>query len=202
MKCEIDDCYAKWLMVCLADHANEESHQCWPSLDLLAKRTKMNRVTVTRKLNWLEKEGWIIRKRGTNNRSTLYTIFPDVVAQCNSVVAESNTNLSYKPKQISVEKQVRLSVPNDWQPNDDLIASIKKRGHIDHDHETDQFRNFHNAKGSTFKDIGRAYQYWCNNRIKWDTDKQSDTKTTGSKQSTSRYKKPSIFGGIYTRITD
>ena len=54
IQADIQDCHAKWLMVILADHANEYTHECWPSLDRLATRACMNKSTVTRKLNWLE----------------------------------------------------------------------------------------------------------------------------------------------------
>ncbi len=200
MKSDIPDCYAKWLMVALCDHANEESHQCWPSLDLLAKRTAMNRTTVTRKLNWLEDNGWIQRKRGNNRRSTLYTVYPTLVAQCNSIGAESNTNLSYKPKQIIKEQKM---IPDDWKPSDELMLRLKEEGgNIDYDYEINQFRDYHNAKGSKFKDINRAFQYWLRNSIKWNADRTSNQTSTRGKQSNRTRQKPSFFNGIYTRITD
>ena len=206
IRSDIDDCYAKWLMVVLSDHADEETHQCWPSLDLLAKRTKMNRVTVTRKMNWLEENGWLTRKRGNSTRSTLYTIFPTAVAESNDVVAQSNPNLSYKPINKSMsqspKRKVRLTIPDDWLPEESLMKTIteKAKGDIDHDYEVNQFRDYHNAKGSRFKDIGRAYQYWTNNRIKWNAESKSDSTSTGNKRSYGSRSKASFFGGIYNQI--
>lgn len=195
VKHKINDPLAKWLLVALSDYANEDSHQCWPSLDTLAERTAMNRVTVTRKLNWLEEHGLIQRLRGNNKRSTLYTVFPTIVAQCNSIVAESNTNLSYKPKQTKERKLI----PDDWRPTDDVIARYKGED-IDHEYEINQFRDYHNAKGSTFKDINRAYQYWIRNSIKWGADRKRSAEATANQRSTKGRQGSSFFGGIYTRV--
>ena len=112
IKADIPDCYAKWLMVVLADHANEDTHECWPSLARLSDRTQMSVPTITRKLNWLEEQGLVTRVRGSNQRSTLYTIFPiaesnTTVAHSKSTVAEGNTNLSDKlsTKGLSISPQ-------------------------------------------------------------------------------------------------
>ena len=197
MKADIKDCYAKWLLVCLADHADEERHRCWPSLERLAERSSMNRVTVTRKLNYLEQNGYLTRKRGNSIKSTVYTIFPSVpeklVAECNKVVAESNTNLSPKPinKNESLDK---------WKPDDTLIESINEKGELNHDNETTQFINYHLAKGTKFKDISRGYRYWCNNRLKWDAESKSNSKINRGKQSNSYRQKSSFFGGVVDQI--
>ena len=196
MKADIKDCYAKWLLVCLADPADEERHRCWPSLERLAKRSSMNRVTVTRKLNYLESNGYLIRKRGNSMKSTIYTIFPDdsekLVAQCNEVVAESNPNLSTKLyNNVALDK---------WLPNDTLKNSINEKGELDHDNETTQFINYHLAKGTRFKDISRGYRYWCNNRLKWNAESKSSSKINGGKQSSHNRHKPSFFSGVVDQI--
>lgn len=190
---DIQDPLAKWLLVVLADHANEETHKCFPSLDRLAIRTQMNRVTVTRKLNYLQEHGFVLRDRGNSKRSTIYTIYPDelpVVAECNKVVADSNPNLSIKP----------INKIEDYVPSAELIESLNKKGELDHDHEANQFRDFHVAKGTTFKDINRAYRYWCNNRIKWNAERQGSSKTARGWSAHSGRRKSSIFGGIYNSI--
>ena len=186
---KIDDPLAKFLMVVLADHANEESHKCFPSLDRLAERTSMNRVTVTRKLNYLQELGYLTRDRGNSKRSTIYTIFP-TVAHSTSAVAESNTNLSTKLNNNIVT----------YVPSQELREALNKKGELDHDHETDQFRDFHLAKGTTFKDINRGYRFWCNNRIKWNAERASSNTATRGKRSSSRRQKSSFFSGIYNSI--
>ena len=156
----IPDALCKWLLVVLADHANEETHTCFPSLD-----------------------------RGSSKRSTIYTIFP-TVAHSNAPVAESNPNLSIKP----------INNIEGYIPNKELIDQINKKGELDHDHETNQFVDFHIAKGTKFKDINRAYRFWCNNRIKWNTERSSSSTTTKGWSAHNNRRKSSIFGGIYNKI--
>lgn len=187
----IPDCYAKWLMVVLADYANEDTHKCWPSLTTIAERTSMDRSTITRKLNWLEEHGYLTRQRGNNQRSTVYTLYPSLVADSNQLVAESNTNLSLTNK-TKIE---------DWAPSSELIASINKKGEVDHDFEADQFRNHHASKGTKFKDIDRGYRYWCNNLFKWRAERKSSGKATGNWQTSRGRHKPSLFGGIHSRLS-
>jgi hypothetical protein len=187
---ELTDPLAKWLLVVLADHANEETHKCFPSLDRLAERTQMSRVTVTRKLNLLEDINFISRNRGSSKRSTIYTIFPDTVAHSNRPVAESNPNLSIKPINNIVG----------YKPNDTLINTISLQGELDHEHETNQFIDFHLAKGTKFKDVDRGYRYWCSNRIKWDAKRKSTDSSTGSRKSYAGRQKSNIFDGIYNKI--
>jgi len=191
IKEKIPDCYAKWLMVVLADYANEETHKCWPSLTTIEERTSMNRSTITRKLNWLEEEGYVTRQRGNNKRSTVYTLYPQLVADSTQLGADSTPNLLLTSK-TKIE---------DWHPSDELIVSINSKGEIDHDLEADQFRNHHLAKGTKLKDIDRGYRYWCNNVIKWRAEKESGSKATGNWKAKRGGHKSSLFGGIHSRLS-
>jgi len=103
LKVDFPDAHTKLLMLALADHANEETGECFPSLTRLAKRACMSKSTVSVKLNWLEENKWISRDRGTFNKSTRYYLNLDkeivvrqtdkVVRQTDKVVRQTDTNL-------------------------------------------------------------------------------------------------------------
>lgn len=109
LKVDFPDTHTKLLMITLADYANEETGECYPSLTTLAKRTCMSKQTVTVKLNWLEENKWITRDRGTFNKSTRYYLNLDketvvreddsVVRQTDRVVRQTDTNLPITYKQ-------------------------------------------------------------------------------------------------------
>jgi hypothetical protein len=197
IQADIPDCHAKWLMVILADHANEYTHECWPSLDRLATRACMNRSTVTRKLNWLEEQGWISRERGNSRRSTLYTIFP-TGADSTSTGAECNPKLSVT----SQSKNKRSQVPDNWYPDDDLRQSIDSilKENIDHEHEASRFCDHHQSKGNVFADVRKAYRLWCRNSIKYRDASSGGGKATGNRQSGRGRHAPSFFAGIHKQL--
>ena len=70
---KIGDPLAKLLLLALADRADKETGQCWPSLGRLAEDTEMSSATVARKLNYLAERQLIQRTQRTAT-STLYTL--------------------------------------------------------------------------------------------------------------------------------
>jgi hypothetical protein len=57
-------------------------------------------------------------------------------------------------------------LPDGWEPTDkhrDLARELK----VDPDHEAEQFRDHHTAKGTTFKDWDAAFRTWLRNAVKW-----------------------------------
>jgi DNA-binding transcriptional MocR family regulator len=73
METKIGDPLAKLLLVALADRADKDTGQCWPSLARLCEDTEMSMATVTRRLHYLE-EGGFIRRDQRDQKSTLYTL--------------------------------------------------------------------------------------------------------------------------------
>ena len=64
---------AKIVLYWLADHHNGETGACFPSLATLAKECEMDKATVVRHLNKLEKDGLIVRherRRGNGSRTS------------------------------------------------------------------------------------------------------------------------------------
>ena len=199
IKADIPDCYAKWLFVVLCDHANEDTHLCWPSISLLSKRTAMHRTTVFNKLDYLEQNGLLIKESGSRTLSNRYVVFPDeVVVSDDYVVAESDTNLSITSK----SNNTKRVVPDNWQPTAELIASIdtKAKENLDHDHETARFCDHHISKGNKFIDINRAYRLWCRNSINYGTAKTLSGKAIGDKQSNRSRQQVSYFSRINNRL--
>ena len=182
MKADIKDALAKWMLVTLADYANDEAI-CWPSIETLAKVTGMGTGTVSRKLALLIDLGFIerIHKPFTSTRYRL--LLPQSGA---SAAPEWGSNLSgtYKtPKRAS-----KMQVPEGWQPSAKLIADIdaarEANGQeaIDHEYEASQFCDFHRSKGNTFKDFDLAYRGWCR-RIRGLSTRQGTSKARASSQS-------------------
>lgn len=62
-----------------------------------------------------------------------------------------------------------VSLPDGWVPSDRNIEDAMKRGFSTEEinHEAEQFRNYHHAKGSTFKDWDAAWRTWLGNARKF-----------------------------------
>jgi DNA-binding transcriptional MocR family regulator len=69
METKIGDPLAKLLLVALADRADKDTGQCWPSLARLCEDTEMSMATVTRRLHYLEEHRFIQREPITMNLS-------------------------------------------------------------------------------------------------------------------------------------
>ena len=60
MKIEsIDDPLSKWLLLVLADYADDKTRTCFPSLSTLTKRSRIRNTTLKDRLRWLEDNEYI-----------------------------------------------------------------------------------------------------------------------------------------------
>ena len=73
MHSKIGDPLAKLLLIALADRADKDTGQCWPSIARLCEDTEMSRASVTRRLIKLEEKG-LIKRTQRDQKSTLYTL--------------------------------------------------------------------------------------------------------------------------------
>lgn len=66
-----------------------------------------------------------------------------------------------------------VQLPEGWVPNDKNIehALSKNLTHQEIEHEADQFRNHHHAKGSTYKDWDAAWRTWVGNARKFSANR-------------------------------
>ena len=63
----------KLVLLALADHANDENFQCWPSLTHICKKTNLGRSTVARSLRDLE-AARVIDRRKRGQQTTVYVL--------------------------------------------------------------------------------------------------------------------------------
>jgi hypothetical protein len=58
-----------------------------------------------------------------------------------------------------------VSLPDEWCPSEKNIADAEARGftHEEINHEADRFRDYHLARGSSFKDWNAAWRTWLGN---------------------------------------
>ena len=161
MKAPTPDALSRWLLVVLADHANEDG-KCWPSQATLARRTGMGRSTVNRKLAMLEKQNLISRISGNHERSTMYHL---VVPQQDKLEPERDKLVPQQDTKLPVNNN---TLPDDWKPSDELIASIDDVAHrngqeVNHDIETNKFIAYN--EGKQMRNIPAAYRKWCYNAV-------------------------------------
>src|SRR6056300_562528 len=140
---QIDDPVAKFILVILADHYNESTGECWPSIDRIATISGCSKSTVIRKLKWLETTGRITRQK-RYKRSDLYNIiWGDNLSGQNfcgdnlslSEVTGWHTNHYREPLPINKGQPVKKKAKSvkrqklaDWQPDDDCKQYAQNLG--------------------------------------------------------------------------
>ena len=183
---------AKIVLYWLADHHNGETGACFPSLKTLEEECEMNRTTIIRHLSSLEEAGLIERIRRTRDNgsqtSTIYNIRLQPVAEHNSPCRKTQqppvakryplnlVNINHgneplfgekSPKQQTIKRSI--SLPDGWVPSNQNIEDAMKRGFTTEEtnNEAEQFRNYHQSKGSAFKDWDAAWRTWLGNAKKF-----------------------------------
>jgi len=195
MKLEIPDPYAKWLLLCLADYANEETRSCFPSIKTLAKRTSISESTLYVKLNWLEEHGYISRISGTHNKSNIYTVNLGVLRESEGVLRQTDTNL------LKTNRRRRKSLNDGWKPSSKCLSNLKEKyGEIDYDNETDKFINYHLAKGSVFVDPERAYLNWIRNAVNFKAKDKRFEQFKKDKVSSRNGSGSSIYARLHNKL--
>lgn len=180
MEVDTPDALSKWLLVVLADHANEDNI-CWPSQATLAKRTSMSRRTVNTKLSQLEEAGLISRQSGYEGKSTRYIL--EYVRDMHTPVQEMHNPVQEMHTKLPVNNNI---LSEEWRPSDELKEKLTKLAiehgaEVDHDIETVKFINHHISVGTRFKDINAGYRKWWANAIGYSA-KQSARSTNRPNQ--------------------
>lgn len=69
---------AKLVLMCLADHANEDDRTCWPAMATIARKCDVSARTVQRHMRALEERGLIALRKQRQGDSNLYFILPSM----------------------------------------------------------------------------------------------------------------------------
>jgi hypothetical protein len=66
-------------------------------------------------------------------------------------------------------KKRAVAIPENWTPSEKNIADARERNFTDEEirHEAQQFRDYHVARGNTFKDWNAAWRNWLGNARKF-----------------------------------
>jgi hypothetical protein len=89
----------KLVLLCLADHHNDDLGFAWPSYKTLAKRTGMHRRTVITAVKALEKEGFVtvVERQGIGKRNTSNVYYLNV-SKMKAAAAEYDADVDGDPR--------------------------------------------------------------------------------------------------------
>jgi DNA-binding transcriptional regulator YhcF (GntR family) len=107
--------------IALAKYANNETKECWPSINTIGKQIKKGRVTTIKALKGLEEKGCITvkRRKKTNkdNETNLYTLRINKPA---SLEKHTSPDIQEQPS-ASLEKHTQ-TIPNNNYTNNNYIS--------------------------------------------------------------------------------
>ena len=177
MKTSFPDPIAKFVMVVLADHYNDSTGTCWPSIDTLAEVTGVSRRTVIRKLKDLEAAGYIIRRKRFN-KTDIYEIFigdnltRDTVSPLG--VTGWHTN-SYGTLNKKKGGKIKIS---EWQLDDECRQYAKDKG-LSPDSILDSIRLWDEQNGNkaAYASPSAFFKNWCKREA--DKPQRGYSKPTG-----------------------
>lgn len=173
----------KLVLLALADQANDQGTQCWPSVATIAKRSGQGERTVRRALSDLETKGHLTRDH-RDGTSTQYRVHPCQIGTPDKTAplpktTDTPAKLAPKPSRtIKVQKATPSSprakvkpfrLPDDWKPirfADGTVARevIDRRGREWGRAALESFRNWA-ANARDVDGIGRKVSWqaaWAN----------------------------------------
>ena len=112
----------KIILILLADNANDESGECWPSQGYLAKRSGMSRQNVNLVINKLQEKGHIkiehrYREDG-GQRSNVYTVIPSLIIRQGGVKSADTESVS--------KESIQMNSPHIWDVWTDIAGHKAK----------------------------------------------------------------------------
>lgn len=184
----------RFLLLALADIADDRG-KCWPSVERIAQRCCMSERNARRILRKLEETGWLETEvhPGRNRTNTYWIRKPDKLSaqtdcQPGQSRPENRTNQTVKPDTAMSAKPSEnhqepslfgdkapkprsraMALPDGWVPSQKNIEDAYNRGFSDADirSEAEAFRDYHLARGTTFKDWNAAWRTWLGNARKF-----------------------------------
>lgn len=170
----------KIVLYYLADHHNGETGKCFPSLQRLAEVCEMSKRSVQTHLTELEERKLIkVRTNFHNGQQTSnnYDLLLEGVQNLHGGSADIArvppqdllTNLGSSNHVSKPVGKKAITLPDNWVPSEKNLQDATDRGFTDKEieHEAEQFRNYHHAKGSAFKSWDAAWRTWLGNARKF-----------------------------------
>jgi DNA-binding transcriptional MocR family regulator len=180
VKQTVGDVSAKWLLVTLANYADEHG-KCWPSLNRLASDTELSRATILRKLEYLYEKRLVSReqkptKAGTYNEYTLCQAdTPSITVTLPRYQGDTPPSITVTPNPIRepikepvIGAQKRATpIPDDFPSEAEIRWTLKEHPNLSAWEERDKFRDYAAQHGKTYKDWTAAWRTWCRNATTW-----------------------------------
>lgn len=183
------------VLVALADYCNDDG-ECWPSVAAIARKARMTDRGVQKICARLCEIGWLQIDQSAGRRGcNLYRITPERGSPPNVVHPEHRsppprTPFTPTPEPRSPEPSFNhqepsgdilppkakrqspdMELPEGWVPSDKNTADAEAKGFTitEINHHAEQFRNYHHAKGSRFRNWDAAWRTWLGNARKFNT---------------------------------
>jgi len=95
------------------------------------------------------------------------TANPPLTQRVTQTKPKKTLTTNHKPVNNNIEsRKIASQYPADFAPNDTCVSLAESHG-VPLDIELPKFRDFHQAKGSVFKDWQAAFRMWINNAVKF-----------------------------------
>lgn len=185
----------EWVMDCttpteervylyLVRYANAE-RVCWPSHATLAQRTRFSVRTVQRAIKGLVAKGCLSvspRVDADGQTSNLYIVrherydLPPIHVTSDRPPHDTSVTPPMTPvspeleplNESHIDSHTSRKAPKAFDVTDALREWARSKGiGVDLDRETEQFLDYHRAKGSKMKDWTAAWRTWMRNAQKW-----------------------------------
>jgi len=185
---------AKIVLYWLADHYNQSTGECFPSINRLIELCEMTRRAVQNNIDDLEAAGLVeVVTRHRPNGSQTSNIYvlklaQDGVQNMHTPCAENappprqnmhplnlvNNNHVNEPEELrgakaQKQRKPEIDLPEGWIPNDKNVQDALDRGFTQQEieDEADRFGNFHRSKQNRFRDWDAAWRTWLGNARKF-----------------------------------
>ena len=174
---KMDDPVAKFILVILADHYNESTGECWPSIDRIATISGCSKRTVIRKLKLLEATGRITRQKRYKQSDLYQIVWGDNLSGQTfwgdnlslSGVTGWHTNPYIEPLPINKGQPVKKKAQNlkkqklaDWEPDDDCKRYAHDLGLDWQEVWTNiQLWDAQNGHKAAYSSLTAFWQRWC-----------------------------------------
>ena len=193
------------VLLAIADEANDEGDEAWPSLDRLSHKTRLPKRTVMRCIGRLEEAGGLEVERPERNGRGHHNRYRIRMEKGGQSVPFSEPDKGREKargpsqsvpdpltldmdiadgKPIVAEEGVRgrnrkTKMPEDFAPEPSAIEWAKSFAPgVDLDHETAQFRDYWIAKGETRANWQAGWRSWIRNAKRFAAERGSSTRNT------------------------